>query len=398
MLSAAELALSLFTPMIAKESVELEAPKIAPETMISIAFEAKKVLRIEPTILRLTTDVIIVGDLHGNLWDLYRILHQCGEPPEKKYLFLGDLVDRGTHSAHVCCLVFALKVKWPEQVFVIRGNHEYRESGIRGGFYSDTKVMYPSHDIFDFYVKTFEFLPLAAIIDNAIFCVHGGIPRELDVIQQLNGFQRPVPKDKEKLVSDLLWSDPSEEIDGFEASKRGSGNIFGAIAVDNFLKATGMKMIIRGHECVNDGYRYSFNNKLLTLFSASGYCGCLTNSAGVCKLGANVKCDFFTFSVDREISDGTVVVIDDKTGKRKFKVGRIPTHMNIISQGLGTGKGRKPRQLSVNFSLPKLVAKPYAMGSAADLKGLGHGTVSSPIIDKFKDRALPCAIPEDDNV
>lgn len=386
--SAADLAMEVFLPVIEKQAVELRAPDISADTMMGVALEAKKVLRIEPTVLRLVTDIVIVGDIHGNLWDLYRILNVCGLPPVTKYLFLGDLVDRGTHSAHACCLVFAMKVKWPESVFVIRGNHEYRDLGLRGGFYSDTKVMYPMHDVFGLFVETFDFLPLAAIIDHKVFCVHGGIAPG-NIIDQLNEFQRPVPKDKERLVNDLLWSDPGHDVTGFEPSKRGGGHIFGSDAVKSFLSASGMEMIIRGHECVNEGYRYSFDNTLLTLFSASGYCGCMDNRGAVCKLKKDMKCEFFTWSVDKDITDGKVLVIDDRIGK-KYKGGRTPTqlHCGAMRVGYTRPSGLKERKmLASQVSLPKMVGKgfkPYSL-LGKDAKKLNIG-VSFPLLDSISKR------------
>lgn len=155
-------------------------------------------------------------------------------------------------------------------------------------------------------------------------------------------------------------------------------------------------MIIRGHECVNEGYKYSFDNTLLTLFSASGYCGCMDNQGGVCKLKKDLKCEFFTWSVDKDITDGRVLVIDDKTGK-KYKVGRTPTNCGAMGLGYTRPSGLKKRKiLNSQLSLPKLVGKglkPYNILG----KTLNTGAVSSPLLDNISKRKdLRFSIPEDD--
>jgi serine/threonine-protein phosphatase PP1 catalytic subunit len=234
-------------PIIKKRLMDLS------QTILQIFVSESAVLRIYDK------PIMIVGDIHGDLAALNSILEQKEKLDCKNILFLGDYVDRGSQGAEVLLALFDLKVADPDHVFLLRGNHEDANMNMYYGFFDeighDTPFLMRMHSIF-------ETMPVAAILNNDTFCVHGGITEDTDLnhIRKSNSYQ-------------YLWNDPSD-IPGIRKSQRGP-NIqeFGPDIVYNFLAANRLTRIIRAHEFQEDGYRWWFGGKLLSLFSAPNYCG-----------------------------------------------------------------------------------------------------------------------------
>jgi protein phosphatase len=226
----------------------------------------------------------VIGDIHGHVLDLIRILHTVGLPRAHSLLFLGDLVDRGEFSIETLVIVFLLKVLFPERVFLIRGNHEFSMLCSQGtnGFRHQLMTVYDSEPLYQQAVQVFHFIPLAAVIDDKILCVHGGIGPSLSEAAAIAAIQRPIEEIGDPRVDALTWSDPALDIDTYEPSRvRGAGFLFGATALNNFLAASRLAILVRAHECVVDGYEWLFAGKCLTVFSASNYCGTVKNQAAV---------------------------------------------------------------------------------------------------------------------
>jgi diadenosine tetraphosphatase ApaH/serine/threonine PP2A family protein phosphatase len=220
----------------------------------------------EPAMLRINDEsIMIVGDIHGDLNSLKIVLEQKEKLDCKNILFLGDYVDRGSQGAEVLLALYDLKVADPDHVFLLRGNHEDEHINRYYGFYDeighDTKFIMRMQSIF-------QTMPVAAVLSNDIFCVHGGINGvdSIDEISKAGSYQ-------------YLWNDPSD-IPGIRKSQRGP-NIqeFGPNVVNDFLAANGLTRIIRAHEFQEDGYRWWFGGKLLSLFSSLNYCGRRNNGA-----------------------------------------------------------------------------------------------------------------------
>lgn len=260
--------------------------KISVKEVEKITAQALEVIRMESILLELTSDITVVGDLHGHFLDLLRIFKEYGMPPARKYLFLGDYVDRGEFSFETITLLLLLKTLYPKSVFLIRGNHEFDDLCKRSGFYDEMTEIYGAmgYDLYQKFLEVFSYLPLSAIIDNKILCVHGGLGPKLTDLKHLRQFQRPLLDFEEENLDAILWSDPSTTIQGFEVSSRGSGFFFGAASVANFLEKTNLKVIIRAHECVYDGYHEMFDGQLITVFSASNYCGLVQNQSAVLQI------------------------------------------------------------------------------------------------------------------
>lgn len=245
---------------------------------------SRNIFKEEKIVLRVTGRVAIVGDLHGNIDDLLRILERVGYPPYMTYLFLGDYVDRGQHAVEVLLLLFSLKCLYPEHVFLLRGNHEQRCMTKNYGFKKECECKY-SNKIYKRFCRCFAFLPIAAVVNDKILCVHGGISRDVESLDDIERIQRPIRNPSNDLrVDGVLWSDPRAGPNYFEENDRGTGDFFNEEALDEFLNDNELMLIIRAHENCQEGFDYPFglNGKCITVFSSSNYCG--NNNLGACAI------------------------------------------------------------------------------------------------------------------
>jgi serine/threonine-protein phosphatase 2B catalytic subunit len=167
--------------------------KLQNEDAFSIVHQAEQILSKESNVLSTTDPIIIVGDLHGQLHDLNKILEIGGSPQENKYLFLGDYVDRGFYSVEVILLLFALKICFPTTVLLLRGNHECKIKSNECNFKGECLRKY-NNEVYEQMISSFEKLPLACTINSKFFAVHGGLSPKLKSIQdieKMNRFQEP---------------------------------------------------------------------------------------------------------------------------------------------------------------------------------------------------------------
>ena len=268
----------------------IRLPIISPGDLNDICYSAGKLFKDERSLIRIDPPVTIVGDLHGHIMDLFYILSNFGLPPLKKYLFLGDLVDRGEFSIECVTMVFLLKILYPEQVFLIRGNHEFYYQCSQGGFVEQLQSFYNDPSIIEGFISVFNYLPLGALIANTFICVHGGIGPMVTYLESIDSIQRPINEFGNDIVDSLCWSDPSENVIGYQASNRGLGYLFGKDIMDKFHSKNQTKICIRGHECVMDGFLPQFDDTILTVFSASNYCGLMENKGSVLEI-----CDHFSY-------------------------------------------------------------------------------------------------------
>jgi protein phosphatase len=153
------------TRMNGKRQYRKEVPE---DTMIRLCRSVQSILDREPTLLRLAPDIAVVGDIHGNIDDLLRIFERLRYPPSTRYLFLGDYVDRGLYSTEVLMILFSMKVKFPEHVFMVRGNHETESLSRFYGFYQELTTKY-SAELYGAILPVFSSLPLCAVIGDCIF-------------------------------------------------------------------------------------------------------------------------------------------------------------------------------------------------------------------------------------
>ncbi|KAK8885854.1 hypothetical protein M9Y10_041311 [Tritrichomonas musculus] len=293
---------------------------VLPIPMLSkLCSTAAQIFSEEPIILNLPLDdhddnenqesnqkkasgIIIVGDLHGHILDLLRILKTFGYPPKSSYLFLGDIVDRGDFSTESAVLILLMKVLWPKNIYLIRGNHEFPDMWDKSGFFYELNTIYGSNSnnnrnadnksmkAVDSFAKAFSFIPLAAVLYGKFLCVHGGIGPQFMNYKNLNEIERPLTCYDFEPVSSILWSDPSESVETFMPSTRGSGFMFGPKSLHDFLQSQNLSLLIRGHQCTDKGVEFNLNNQVVTVFSASFYCGRKQNMSGVLVInGVNDK-------------------------------------------------------------------------------------------------------------
>nr|CAD7397965.1 unnamed protein product [Timema poppensis] len=163
----------------------------------------------QPMLLELEAPVNIVGDIHGQYEDLLRHFDKLGYPPDANYLFLGDYVDRGKNSLETICLLLAYKIKYPNNFFLLRGNHECASINRVYGFYDECKRRY-SVKLWKTFTDLFNCLPVAALIEGTIFCMHGGLSPQLGELNDIRSIPRPIDVPDSGLVCDLLWGDPAE--------------------------------------------------------------------------------------------------------------------------------------------------------------------------------------------
>ena len=176
-------------------------------------------------------DLQICGDIHGQFYDLRELFSVGGICPRINYIFMGDYVDRGYYSVETCLLLLALKVRYPELITLLRGNHESRQISQVYGFYDECLKKYGSINVWRCCMEVFDCLSLAALVDNRFFCVHGGLSpsiKSLDDIREIDRFKE-LPH--EGGMCDLLWSDPEENVTGWGSNPRGCGYVFGGDSV-----------------------------------------------------------------------------------------------------------------------------------------------------------------------
>ena len=264
-------------------------PLLSSDSLTSFLEFIVTIFSKEPNILRLNGPLIVVGDLHGHILDLFRIFHLYGYPDTTKYLFLGDLIDRGEFSLETVLFILLAKFLYPDNVYIIRGNHEFPSMGQKFGFMDEILDVYPNTNIFSNFMNVFSHFPIGAMINNEILCIHAGLGPSITSISSIENVPKPLTYFDTPTESAILWSDPSDNVKGYVKSTRGLGYMYGSDVIKEFLKNNKLRCLIRGHECCDSGVQRHFDKSVITVFSASNYCGTTSNPSGV--LLINEKCD-----------------------------------------------------------------------------------------------------------
>lgn len=272
-----------------------------PDQVIKlICKKSIEIIKQDPTLLQVKAPVNIVGSIHGNFQDALKYVELGGNPAEKRYLFLGNYVDKGENSIETLLLVLCLKILYPANVFLLRGDHETEENSFIYGFHDECIAFY-DEEIWNNFVEVFSYLPLAAVISQKIFCVNGGISQQMKTPSIIKDIKRPIKEIKEgSLIFDLLTSNPDPEINNYQISSvdhdynnYDSITDFGSEAVDSFLNNNDYDLIVRSHQVVPDGYEFPFYPKptLVTVFSASNY-NDYENNGAMLAINEKLNCSF----------------------------------------------------------------------------------------------------------
>eukprot|EP00123_Amoebidium_parasiticum_P019588 comp27258_c0_seq1/m.47148 comp27258_c0_seq1/g.47148 ORF comp27258_c0_seq1/g.47148 comp27258_c0_seq1/m.47148 type:complete len:308 (-) comp27258_c0_seq1:351-1274(-) len=260
----------------------------------AICAKAREILVEESNVQRVDSPVTICGDIHGQFYDLKELFKVGGDVPDTNYLFLGDFVDRGFYSVETFLLLLALKVRYPDRITLIRGNHESRQITQVYGFYDECLRKFGSVNVWRYCTEIFDYLSLSALIDDKVFCVHGGLSPSINTLDQIRTIDRKQEVPHDGAMCDLMWSDP-EEIEGWGLSPRGAGYLFGGDVVAQFNQTNGIDLIARAHQLVMEGYKMMFNDSIVTVWSAPNYCYRCGNVAAILELNENLKRNFKIF-------------------------------------------------------------------------------------------------------
>lgn len=261
--------------------------------ILRLAFICKKIFESQNRLVEIDGPVRICGDIHGQFPDLIRLFTQGGFPPDSNYLFLGDYVDRGAYQLETFLLCLAYKARYPNNFIMLRGNHELPHVNEKYGFKEEICARKGEFCmiIYDEICKMMNVMPLTGLIGGRILCMHGGLSPHLKSLDDLRKLRCPFNVEDESLESDLMWSDPAK-VTGWQPNSRGSSFAFGEDIVHEYCKLLDIDLIVRGHQCVQDGYEFFANKKLVTVFSAPHYFGQFTNYAGICKVSAGLQVSF----------------------------------------------------------------------------------------------------------
>ncbi|KRX00376.1 hypothetical protein PPERSA_08882 [Pseudocohnilembus persalinus] len=272
--------------------------RVEKEDFLTLIAQTNKIFQQESNLLHIQDPLTVVGDIHGQFYDLLKILEVGGNPEQQKYLFLGDFVDRGSFSIEVLILLYSIKLCYPETVYFLRGNHECRQMTSFFNFRDECKYKY-DQEIYDTVMESFDLMPIACIVNGKFLALHGGISPEMRSLQDIENIDRKKEPPKQGLMCDILWADPVDNEDGIcenlyrQNEVRGCSYFYGIDAVQKFLKNTSLISIIRAHEAQLEGYKmHKWNGQsdfpsVITIFSAPNYCDVYNNKGAVIKFENN---------------------------------------------------------------------------------------------------------------
>ena len=265
--------------------------RISEREVFTVIDKVYPLIEKEESMLELEPPIYICGDIHGQFYDLLRVFEIFKYPPESKFLFLGDYVDRGKNSLECILLLLCLKIKYPDKIFLLRGNHESADVNRTFGFYDECKRKV-SLKIYKKFCNLFNILPITALISEKILCMHGGLSKDLTNINQLKLIKRPTEIPDKGLLCDLVWSDPDNLVskDFVENKERGISVCFSKEVVEQFTKLNNLDLICRAHQVVEEGYEFFANMKLITIFTAPNYMNIFDNNGGILFVNEDLLC------------------------------------------------------------------------------------------------------------
>ncbi|CAG8962180.1 hypothetical protein HYFRA_00005229 [Hymenoscyphus fraxineus] len=272
----------------------MQCKQLAEVDVQRLCEKAREVLQEESNVQPVKCPVTVCGDIHGQFHDLMELFRIGGPNPDTNYLFMGDYVDRGYYSVETVTLLVALKIRYPSRITILRGNHESRQITQVYGFYDECLRKYGNANVWKYFTDLFDYLPLTALIDNQIFCLHGGLSPSIDTLDNIKALDRIQEVPHEGPMCDLLWSDPDDRC-GWGISPRGAGYTFGQDISEAFNHNNGLTLVARAHQLVMEGYNWSQDRNVVTIFSAPNYCYRCGNQAAIMEIDEHLKYTFLQF-------------------------------------------------------------------------------------------------------
>jgi diadenosine tetraphosphatase ApaH/serine/threonine PP2A family protein phosphatase len=361
-------------------------PKFSQPTVLHLFAETHRLMQSSPVLISIPAPCVIVGDIHGNFHDLMRILTTVPEVFTQRFIFLGDYVDRGKYGLDVLILLFSLYVLYSNQFFLLRGNHEFSQTNKVYGFRAEILERYGEDTIWASVDAIFQCMPLAALVDDALLCLHGGIGPRIHTLDDIRAIRLPLETFHDANVEALVWSDPVDETQMFAESERGRGFGFGATAIQQFLAANNLECLIRAHQCVAHGVSFFAGKKCITVFSSSNYAG--ENAAAF--LYVNAKRDIFQHTLAPKQYVRRLLAQFVEPGERKKRVRALvrPNTGSKLTKMVSRSSGMKPQISLVSF--PFFI--PSQLGLAPEVPA--EGSRAGRLRESASDGSVPCILKE----
>jgi len=267
----------------------LEGELLDEPTVIDLCEKVKEQLFFEGNIVPLQSPVTVVSNIHGQLSDLLEIFRVCGSIPDVNYLFMGDMSDYGYWGIETICLLFCYRLRYPNRVTLLRGEHESRAMTKIYGLYLECLRKYGNETVWRALTDTFDYLPISATVDNRAFVVHGGIPQDCLMMDKIRVMDRFTEIPQYGSFNHLIWNDPGEDP---RPSPRGSGELFGMTTAYKFCSLNKVDRIIRGHQLCMQGCQSHFGGLVITIWSAPNFLGRCGNAGAALEIS-----DSFAYTV-----------------------------------------------------------------------------------------------------
>jgi len=268
---------------------------LAQELMLELISRVQEKFLEEPNLVQLQDPVTVVGDIHGQFYDMRSLIEVGGSIDNTQYLFLGDYVDRGSFSVEVVTFLFAAKITYPKTIIMLRGNHESRQMTNFFNFHEECEFKY-DNVVYDAIMDAFDAMPIAALVNGQFLTVHGGLSPDLTNFKHINRLDRVKETPRSGVLCDLLWSDPTDEprAESFvHNTNRGCAYHFSMNSTFKFLSDNKLLSILRAHEVQKEGFKFHKSNPAtqmpaaITIFSAPNYCDTYGNRGAVMRLDNN---------------------------------------------------------------------------------------------------------------
>ncbi|KAJ8972429.1 hypothetical protein NQ317_012447 [Molorchus minor] len=273
-----------------------ECKQLTENQVKTLCDKAKEILSKESNVQEVKCPVTVCGDVHGQFHDLMELFRIGGSSPDTNYLFMGDYVDRGYYSVETVTLLVALKVRYKERITILRGNHESRQITQVYGFYDECLRKYGNANVWKFFTDLFDYLPLTALVDSQIFCLHGGLSPSIDTldhIRSLRSFARGEFPMKGQCVT-YFGRTRTIVVDGVFHPVELVTHL-ARTSPKTFNHSNGLTLVSRAHQLVMEGYNWCHERNVVTIFSAPNYCYRCGNQAAIMELDDALKYSFLQF-------------------------------------------------------------------------------------------------------